>query len=247
MIDSLLFLPDVVDAHAGEVSAVDLHLRPAPFVAEAPGTSARDDAEAAAAVAATRDGHAHAARGAWDAASAALERSAAMRDGIVDAGLAGPVVAARAWSDVAAVRVAAGDVDGARAAFARVRGATRALTDLPADVGAAIAELDAALGPSMADVAQDNATTTSLLIPTAADAFSDERAGGLLWLDTTEDAPEVEAVAVLPASAAVTPSEPAPAARIAAVDDVVALTHAGRRTDGAPSGLASRLRRLLRR
>ncbi len=255
MIDSLLFLPDDVD---GAAAHVHVDLDPARLAPAAAGSRGREDAEATAAVAATRDGHAHAARGAWDAAGAALERAAAMRDGLVAAGLAGPVVAARGWSDLAAVRAASGDLDAARAAFVRVRTATRGIPDLPADVAAAIAELDAALGATVGDAPQ---VVTPPPANAATDAPVDAFVGGLLWLDTTEEAapdaisdgagePRGDAPGVAPnpaideAPAAVVPT-PAPP-RITAIDDAVALAHGGRAPASGAGSLISRLRRLLR-
>ncbi|GJG88267.1 hypothetical protein tb265_34480 [Gemmatimonadetes bacterium T265] len=255
MIDSLLFLPDVVDLPADDPNVTDV--RHAGFAdaafADDPGvTTARDDAEAAAAVAATRDGHAHAACEAWDDAAAALERSAAMRDRLVEAGLAGPVIAVRGWADVSSARVAAGDVDAARSAFARARTAAAGVDGLPADVAAAMRDLEAALGEAPAGT---KAVADASSIPTtpALGVAADDLAGGLLWLDTTDEAAntatthpaalDASAPAGAPVLVEAPTREPAAPARIAAIDDAVAIAHAGR----APGGLASRLRRLLRR
>ncbi len=248
MIDSLLFLPDVDGLAADAVSTADLALDFAPTVEPGDGMAA----EVAAALAATRDGHAHAVAGAWAEASAAFERSAGMRDGLVAAGVAGPIVAVRAWSDLATVRVAAGDLDGAHAALARVRAGVRDLPELPADLVAAIADLDAALGAP-----EHPANPTAA---TSVDPALEQLAGGLRWLDTTgtTDAAGQDAMASdvpaehAPASDTAVPGDapthdaPAPGARIAAVDAAVALAQSGDR-ERATGGLAARLRRLIRR
>ncbi|HEY0776353.1 MAG TPA: hypothetical protein VGD56_00160 [Gemmatirosa sp.] len=237
MIDSLLFLPDVDGLAADEASAADLALDLSP--APEPDDVAR--AQVAAALAATRDGHAHALAGAWRDAATAFERSAETRDALVAAGLAGPAVAARAWSDVATVRVLAGDLDDAHAARARVRSALRDGDDLPADLRGALAELDAVLGPVAADMPPTAAATP------AADPGPAAITSGLLWLDTTDDVVAVvDDPPTIASPAPVTPAAPTAPTRIAAIDAAVALAHPAER-DGAPGGLAARLRRLLRR
>ena len=247
MIDSLLFLPDV-DLTAGVVDprgTPDGGTLDAPAEDEALDEVEALDAQVAAALAATRDGHAHAAAAAWREASAAFARSAGIRDALVAAGVAGPLVAARAWSDVAAVRVVAGDLDGARAALTRVRSATRTAGELPPDVRAAFAELESAIDPAAA----------APIVEAVVELEAAPIAGGLLWLDTTDETIEVlpapveagttTAVGVSPATPP-TRSTDAPAVRIAAVDAAVALA-SGSPDERAPGGLAARLRRLLKR
>lgn len=245
MIDSLLFLTDA--AAAAPAAGVAL-----------------DDAEAAAAVAATESGYAYAARGAWTAALAALEHSAAVRDALAAGGAAGPAVAARGWCDVATVRLAAGDRAGAREALVRARLARGSAHELPHPLATAFAELDAELAPGMpqADIA---APDTDVGAESAAEvtATPEAGAGGLLWLDTTDDTRTVEPVAVEPVtveSAAVEALTPNPArsdgdgeqdpgpADSAAIDAAVALAGAAAGgDDGAARGWGGRLRRLFRR
>ncbi len=233
MIDSLLFLTDDID-----VAVLD-----ATPAAGAPVGSPADvqaaDVQAAAASAATRDGHAHAARRAWAEALVALEHSAALRDALDAAGHAGPAVAVRGWCDVATVRLAAGDLAGARGAFVRARIARRHAHELPADLTAALAELDAELAPGGAHAPSPAATAAA---PDDAEFADATAAGGLLWLDTTEDDGEVELVAEAEASG---PAEAAaPAGRIAAVDQAVALAQP---LQAARMGWVARLRRLFGR
>lgn len=242
MIDSLLFLSDDVADLTVDVDLAPRLFGSEPDLAHAasdPVAASDPDAdEAGAAVEATRAGHAHAAAGAWDEAATALERSAVVRDTLVAAGLAGPVVAARAWADLATVRLAAGDIAGAHVAFGRAHAGLRDVVGLPDALGEAMTELEAALGP-----------VPDVLVATGADDAVTEPAGGLLWLNTAGELPAPATAEVAPpatADGAASDEIPSPPTRIAAIDAAVALAHAGRGPEGS-SGLRERLRRLIRR
>ena len=272
MIDSLLFLPDVggatMDRATMDGAAVDDASVDAPT--EYIPRDDDGDAAAAAAVAASRDGHAHATRAAWMPAAAALERSAIARDALVADGLAGSLVAARGWSDLATVRAASGDLAGARLAYARAAGATDVDATLPPDLADALDDLHASLGPVTPErtaPATPRATVAAVAShSTSDDALLSDFSGGLLWLDTTDDAVEhvspastaapSQTSSAIPLTTAEAPhgapvptddTEPssAPPARIAAVDAAVAL--AGGPVRPATTGFAARLRQLLRR
>jgi hypothetical protein len=109
-----------------------------------------DAADPHAAVALSNLGQALARVGRWGDAERALRRAAQVRDALVGDGLAEPSVAARGWSDVAALLAAAGPEEEAREALARARALLRgdddravlaALDETAALVGAAAADL----------------------------------------------------------------------------------------------------------
>jgi tetratricopeptide (TPR) repeat protein len=120
---------DPIDENAGMADGLrhaargDWHAAASAFDAalaaiDVPGASGRErDARLAAAV--TNLGHARAYLGALDEAATLLARSVAIRERLVADGAAGPLVAARGLTDLAAVRAAAGDADGAREALTR--------------------------------------------------------------------------------------------------------------------------------
>lgn len=253
MIDSLLFLTDDVTT-----GVVDPDPAPAdPFAGietlgvASTADAAGDDARVAEAVEATCAGHAHADRGEWPHAVVPLTRSAELRDALVAAEIAGPAVAVRGWADVATAHLAAGDDGSARAALARARTAARAATEIPTELEETLAELAGEL--------DGTGYPTPSEVPVAPTA---PIADGLLWLDTADvveeetapaPAPDPIATAVdvptAPVSAPPVPEAEPPAApaRIAAIDDAVALATPERNAAPAAGGLAARLRRLIRR
>jgi hypothetical protein len=97
-----------------------------------------------AAVALTNLGQALARAGCWPDAAEMLRRSAEARDALVTDGLADEAVAARGWSDLAALLAAAGPEGDARAAITRAHAAAPTIDD-PA-VLAALAETRLLLG-----------------------------------------------------------------------------------------------------
>jgi tetratricopeptide (TPR) repeat protein len=82
-----------------------------------------------AAVALSNLGQALARAGCWADAAEMLRRSAEARDALVADGLADGAVAARGWSDLAALLAAAGPEDDARAAMTRAHAAAPTIDD----------------------------------------------------------------------------------------------------------------------
>jgi hypothetical protein len=124
----------------------------APF-ADDPAFEPSAEADAVAALAHTRDGCAAARAADWVTAAERLGASARRRDALVRRGAAGPAVAARGWSDVAAVAAARDDAPGAADALARARAVAPDPAALPADVAAALDDVAtwlAALGGAAA-------------------------------------------------------------------------------------------------
>ena len=121
-----------------------------------------------AAVALTNLGQALARAGCWADAAEMLRRSAEARDALVAEGLADEAVAARGWSDLAALLAAAGPEDEARDAMAHAFAATPSIDD-PA-VLAALAETRMLLGDA---AALDDAPVPAPLAFMDADAHDD--------------------------------------------------------------------------
>jgi hypothetical protein len=110
--------------------------------ADARDAAAAGTPESAAAL--SNAGHALARAGRWTEARAALRAAAEVREALVIAGRAEPGVAARGWSDLAALLSAAGPEDEAREAHLRATARLGAADD--ARVRAAAAETAALLG-----------------------------------------------------------------------------------------------------
>ncbi len=183
-----------------------------------------------AAVALSNLGQALARAGCWADAAEMLRRSAEARDALVAEGLADDAVAARGWSDLAALLAAAGPENEARAALARALAATPSIDD-PA-VLAALAETRMLLGAALAETrmllgaapAVDGTLVAAPFAPIGAVAHDDDDLGFALppaasaptiaharetapTLDTLDLADAFDAVPMTDA-----PSDPAPPA-----------------------------------
>ncbi|MGZ8471499.1 MAG: tetratricopeptide repeat protein [Gemmatirosa sp.] len=137
--------------------------------------------DAHAAVALSNLGQALARVGRWDDAEDALRRAAHARDALVHAGLGAPSVAARGWSDVAALLAAAGPEDAARAALAHARSLLTGADD--AAVLAALDETAALVG-----VAPDDAPLPDALVADAPATIALLDDDAEPFVDTTDDA-----------------------------------------------------------
>ena len=127
-----------------------------------------------AAVALGNLGQALARAGCWADAAEMLRRAAETRDALVADGLADEAVAARGWSDLAALLAAAGPEDEARDAMARAYAATPSIDD-PA-VLAALAETRMLLGDAPR---ADDASAPAPAAPTTAFGHHDDDELGL--------------------------------------------------------------------